>query len=196
MVNRRTSSGRTVNESMIKVMAREHAYALALVALLAGTPGNRAQADGGMGRGIGAMQGAIIGDLIGGGGGAAVGAAVGAMIGAEGTVTREQEYMDQQRAAADERLAQWEAERAQREIEARERSERTAHVASLGSGIDLDLLLDIQRELMDLGYDAGAVGMQSAELTTAIVLYQQSEDLLPNGAMSAELLDNLRNHGR
>ncbi len=184
-----------VNASMIRVMAREHAYALALAALLAGTLADRADADG-MGRGIGAMRGAILGDLIGGEGGAAAGAAIGAMIGAEGTVAREQEYMDQQRAAADERLAQWEAERSQREIEARERAERTAYIASLGSGIDLDLLLDIQRELMNLGYDAGSIGIQSAELTTAIVLYQQSEGLPPNGAMSAELLDHLRNDGR
>ena len=146
----------------------------------------------GMGRGLGAMRGAIIGDIIGGGGGAAVGAAVGAMIGAEGTVSAEQEYLDQKQAEADARLAQWEAEQSLREIEAREERERTEHLAALGSGVDLDLLLDIQRELIDRGYDPGPIGIQSPELTTAIVRYQESAGLLPDGSMSNDLLAQMR----
>ena len=176
---------------MISVAARGRVLALALTAVSAGAFSHSAHADG-MGRGIGAMRGAILGDLVGGSGGAAVGAVVGSMIGAEGTVAREDEYVTQKRAESDARLAQWEAERSLREFEAREREERTAHVASLGSGINLDLLLDIQTELITRHYDAGPIGIQSAELTTAIVRYQESAGLPPNGSMTTELLDHLR----
>ena len=180
------------NASMTERTTMQRLAMLAVCVSLTSLVAARAHADG-MGRGLGAMQGAIIGDMIGGSGGAAVGAAVGAMIGAEGQVSREQEYLDQQKAAVDARLAQWETEQQQRELEAREREERTAYFESLAPGIDLDLLLDVQLELMERGYDIGVVGTQSAELTTAIVRYQESQSLAPDGAITPRLLEHMQN---
>jgi hypothetical protein len=165
---------------------------LSLAALVAVAGSGEARADA-MGRGLGAMQGAIIGDLIGGSGGAAAGAAVGAMIGAGPRVAREQEYLSGQKAVVDNRLAEWESEQRQRELAAREREERQSYVAGLGSGIDLDVLLDVQTELMHRGYDVGVIGTQSAELTTAVVRYQESQGLAPDGAIDAGLLDHMQN---
>jgi Putative peptidoglycan binding domain len=175
------------------LLRRVAVLVFAVLVASAGAP--RAHADG-MGRGLGAMQGAIIGDMIGGSGGAAAGAAIGAMIGAQGQVSREQEYLDRQKAGVDARLAQWEANQQERELAAREREERAAYLEALGSGVDLDLLLDVQTELMHRGYDIGVVGMQSAELTTAIVRYQESQGLVPNGAITAGLLDQMREDGQ
>jgi len=52
-------------------------------------------------------------------------------------------------------------------------------------------MIEIQRSLLDLGYNPGPIGIQSPELTTAIVSYQGDAGLLPNGAMSMELLDQM-----
>jgi uncharacterized protein YcfJ len=166
---------------------RKTAWSLAAVLLVAGTD---AHADN-MGRGIGAFRGAIIGDMIGGGAGAAAGAAVGAMVGAPETVAREQEHMEQKQAEADQRLAQWEADRRARELAAIERQEQAARLAAADSGPNLDLLLDTQRALMTLGYDPGPIGIQSAELTTSIVQYQESQGLVPDGRMTQDLVDRM-----
>lgn len=168
---------------------RKTIVAVQIAALLGVFPG-LARADT-MGSGLGAIRGAVIGDIVGGGHGAAAGAAIGAMIGAPGTAAREQVYMDRQRAAADARLAQWEAERRQRELEAMERREQAERRAAISSEPDLDLLLDTQRALMSLGYDPGPIGMTSPELTTSIVKYQESQGLLPNGSMTPGLLDRM-----
>lgn len=145
-----------------------------------------------MGAGVGAMRGAILGDLIAGGHGAAVGAAVGAMIGAPEAAARKEQHLAEQQAAVDARLAQWEADQRAREIGARERQEQQEERARQAAlGVDEELLVQTQRSLIDLGYDPGPIGIQSPELTTAIVRYQQNAGLLPTGAMSMELLDRM-----
>jgi len=171
---------------------RTAAWLLAAVLLVAG---HAARADN-MGRGIGAFRGAIIGDMIGGSAGAAAGAAVGAMVGAPETVAREQEHMDQKQAEADQRLAQWEADRRARELAAIERQEQAERLAAADSGPDLDLLLDTQRALMSLGYDPGPIGIQSAELTTSIVKYQESRGLVPDGRMTQDLVERMLAHAQ
>lgn len=167
--------------------ARARGLAITAAALVAG---GHAHADG-MGRGVGAMRGAIIGDLIGGGHGAAAGAAIGAMIGAPGADERKQQQLDGTQAELDAKLAQWDADQRARELAAVESREQAARQAGAGSGVDDLLLIETQRTLIALGYDPGPVGIQSPELTTAIVRYQEDAGLLPNGAMSTELLDRM-----
>jgi hypothetical protein len=170
--------------------ARRRAVALgaALVVAFHAAPA----AAGPFGRGVSnAAEGALIGDVIGGAPGAAIGAIAGGVIGANSGETPEDRYLAEQQAASAARLSQWEADRRQRELAAIEERERIERIAARSGGDDEALLVDTQRALYKLGYDPGTVGTRGPELVTAIVRYQESRGLLPNGEMSQDLLARL-----
>jgi Putative peptidoglycan binding domain len=164
-----------------------------LVALLAFAAAGYAHAGPFNGAVDGAFKGALIGDIVAGSGGAAVGAIAGGMIGASNKKPSKQDiYLAQKEAEAAERKAQWESEQRARQLKAQERQEAGSAQAS---GIDEMLLVETQRSLMRLGYDAGAIGFVGPELTTAVIRYQESKGLLPTGQLSGQLLEHMRNNG-
>ena len=156
----------------------------------------------------GAMQGALLGSLLDGREGARTGAAIGAGVGLLTGIGREAEQRKAQEAAqaryeqrkqameqarmADE-AARWEAEKR------RPTDGVPSSLATLGGPQpheDPELIAEIQRSLVKLGYDPGKIDGSLSDTTIASIMrYQSTRGLLATGQPSRELLKYMLSNG-
>lgn len=156
----------------------------------------------------GAMKGAFLGSLLDGREGARTGAAIGAGIGVLSAVVEDSERRDAKKAAQ----ARYEQQKEQMEMRRQEKEQERfqasvnavsdgvpSNVASIGAlqpHEDVDLITEIQRSLVKLDLDPGAIdGVLSEATLSAIQAYQARHGLLETGQPSQELLRHMIRNG-
>lgn len=156
----------------------------------------------------GAMKGAFLGSLLDGREGAQTGAAIGAGVGLLSAVAEDAERRDAKKGAQ----ARYEQQKAQMELRRQqEEQERfTIESRSPGDGVpsnvaaigalqpheDADLISEIQRNLVKLGFETGSIDGTLNETTmAAIQAYQAKNNLLETGQPSPELLQHMIRKG-
>ncbi len=183
------------------------AIVLAAALWLASSFGRPVTADP-LGEGLsGAFWGGIVGSIFGGADGAATGAALGGAMGVASGAARATERDRQARQAAQRRRRaeehrRWEQERLrqqrvfemQRQQAWQQRS--NSQPAAPTGATDRGLVLEVQRSLVRLGFDAvnidGQLGPRTAE---SIKVYQRRAGLLETGQPSHELLRHMIQNG-
>ena len=156
----------------------------------------------------GAMQGAVMGNLLGGRNGARQGAAIGAGIGVLSGISEDAQRRNAQKAAEERyarQMAEMELRRQQQEQEHFESASRSfkdgvpSNLASIGTlqpHEDTRLITEIQKSLVRLDFDPGAVDGELSNATVrAIQAYQSRHNLLETGQPSQELLKHMIRNG-
>jgi hypothetical protein len=156
----------------------------------------------------GAMQGALLGSLLDGREGARTGAAIGAGVGLLTGIGREAEQRKAQEAAQVRYEQRKQAMEQQRradeatrwEAEMRQPTDGVpSNLATLGGPQpheDPELITEIQRSLIKLGYDPGEIdGSLSDKTIASIMRYQSARGLLETGQPSRELLKYMLRNG-
>jgi hypothetical protein len=159
----------------------------------------------------GALGGALFGGLIGGGDGAAIGALVGGVAGAAREDARRRRYEDASRARYEQQRLDWERQRMEQERQLHAQRMQTqqaqqpratglpappAATASAPAAGGGNLVADLQRSLIVLGYEPGPVdGDMGPATVTAIKRYQTDMGLNPTGHATPELLAHIRAAG-
>ena len=183
------------------------AIVLAAVLWLASGFGRPVTADP-LGEGLsGAFWGGIVGGIFGGGNGAATGAALGGAMGVASGAARASERdrqarQHERRRQRAEEQSRWEQERLrqQRAFEMQRQQawqprSNSPPAASTGA-MDRGLVLEVQRSLVRLGFDAVIVDGQLGPRTVeSIKVYQRRAGLLGTGQASHELLRHMIQNG-
>ncbi len=171
----------------------------------------------------GALGGALFGGLIGGGDGAAIGALVGGVAGAAHESSRRQRYEASNRARYEQQRMDWERQRAAEErrmheermrmqqqamVQQQQMQQQQARQAAAAAAPVLpqapaaaparggNVVADVQRSLIVLGYNPGGVDGQMGPATVAAIRqYQTDKGLNPTGQASPELLAHMRAAG-
>jgi hypothetical protein len=156
----------------------------------------------------GAMQGALLGSLLDGREGARTGAAIGAGVGLLTGMGKEAEQRKAQEAAQARYAQRKQAMEQKRMADEAARWEAEKHTATDGVPSNLatmggpqphedpELITEIQRSLIKLGYDPGEVDGSLSDKTIACIMrYQSARGLLETGQPSRELLKYMSRNG-
>jgi len=156
----------------------------------------------------GAMQGAFLGGLLDGSDGAQTGAAIGAGVGLLAGMGEEAKKRESQEAARARYEQQRRAMEEQRRVEEAARWETEKYrvedgvpsnlpsIGRLQPHEDAELIDQIQRSLLKLGYDPGEIdGTLSEKTIVGILAYQARTGLLETGQPSMELLKHMIRNG-
>lgn len=146
----------------------------------------------------GAMSGAALGSLVGGRedaqAGAIIGATIGVLHGASEKSRKQEEAEAHQRQEAERQQTAQVQQQAENERLKAQQAAQTAVSASAGAGASL--VGDVQKSLIRLGYDPGAVdGTLSPSTANAIKQYQAKMGLLEDGTPSQALLAHMLKNG-
>ena len=138
----------------------------------------------------GALRGAMVGSLIGGRDGAGTGAVIGGLIGAGEQASRNRRQREMQ-VQAERRKAEWAAREQAERQQIRQQQAQAAPRELAGQTI----VIETQKSLIRLGYDAGELGQAGPALTNAVIGYQRSKGLLETGELSQALLTHMLRNG-
>ena len=157
-----------------------------------------------LGRGFGgALGGAALGSLVGGRKSAQAGAIIGGTIGVirgAGERSRKQAEAEahQRQEAERQRIAQKQQQAEIERLKAQQAAQTAPPVnaAPASPGADTTLVVEVQKSLIRLGYDPGAVdGKLSPSTVSAIKQYQAKKGLLEDGNPSQVLLVHMLRNG-